>query len=85
MNKKIIAMLITTVMCMCLCAGCGNKDLFDTNYTYNRAIIQLQNGEIVEGKVDNWTDYTDGDQIQVQIDGTVYLVHSSNVDLIHEK
>lgn len=31
----------------------------------------------VQGKVDNWTDY-EGDQLQITIDGTTYLVHAAN-------
>jgi ribosomal protein S1 len=56
----------------------------DLTYYYDRAIIYLPNGEIVEGKVTSWTDFKDGDQIQVKIDGKTYLVHSSNVVLISE-
>ena len=33
--------------------GCVNKDMFDTVYTYDRAIIELPTGTIVEGKVLN--------------------------------
>ena len=53
-------------------------------YSYEYAIIALPNGEIVEGKVTSWTDFEDGDQLQVKIDGKTYLVHSSNVVLISE-
>ena len=42
------------------------------------------NGEIVEGKVSSWTDFEDGDQIQVKINGKSYLVHSSNIVLISD-
>lgn len=34
--------------------------------------------------VSSWKDYEDGDQIQVVIDGTTYLVHSSNIVLMNE-
>ena len=34
-----------------------------------------------KGAVQSWTDYEDGDQIQVKIDGITYLVHSSNIAL----
>jgi ribosomal protein S1 len=63
--------------------GC-NKQLFDTTYSFDRAIISLPNGKIIEGKIDSWTDYEDGDQIQVKINGTTYLVHSSDIVLIAE-
>ena len=80
MKKKfIIAVLIAS--CLTL-GGCGNKDLFDTVYNYDYAIIQLPNGEIIEGKVEKWIDYEDGDQLQITIDGVIYLVHSNNVSLM---
>lgn len=63
--------------------GC-NKQIVDLTYSYERAIISLPNGEIVEGKVQSWTDFEDGDQIQVKIDGVTYLVHASQVVLISE-
>ena len=65
-------------------AGCGNKQLIDTTFSFERAIIQLPNGEVVDGKVSSWKDYEDGDQIQVKINGVTYLVHSSNIVLISE-
>ena len=61
-----------------------NKQIFDTTYSFDKAIIELPNGDVIEGEVKSWTDYDDGDQIQVNIDGTTYLVHSSNVTLINE-
>lgn len=70
---------------MFLLSACGNKDWFDTTYTYDRAIVSLPDGTIIDGKVDKWTDYEDGDQIQVTIDGVTYLVHSSNIALISEE
>lgn len=61
--------------------GCGNYQMFDTTYTYDYAIIRLQNGEIIEGKVEKWTDY-EGEQLQVTIDGVTYLTNSLNCTLI---
>jgi predicted small secreted protein len=82
--KKILATILVTVLMVATLSGC-NKQVFDTVYGYDKAIISLPNGEIVEGKIDSWTDYEDGDQIQVKINGVVYLVHSSDVVLIKEK
>ena len=78
--KKTIAFIIAAVLLLML-AGC-NYDLIDTTYKYDRAVIELPTGEIIDGKVQNWRDYEDGDQIQVEIDGVTYLVHSSDVVLI---
>ena len=81
--KKIIAILLVIILALAitLLAGC-NKQVLDLTYSYEYAIIGLPNGEVVEGKVSSWTDYEDGDQLQVKIDGKTYLVHSSNVVLI---
>lgn len=65
-----------------LLTGC-NKQMIDVTYAYDKAIISLPNGEIIEGKVESWKDY-EGDQIQVKIGGKQYLVHSSNIVLIAE-
>ena len=83
--KKIIVLLLAVIVVLAasLLAGC-NKQMVDLTYSYEYAIIGLPNGETVEGKVSSWTDFEDGDQIQVRIDGKTYLVHSSNVVLISE-
>ena len=84
--KKIIALLIAVVMVLSMAlitTGC-NKQLVDLTYSYEYAIISLPNGEVVEGKVSSWTDFEDGDQIQVKINGKTYLVHSSNIVLISD-
>ena len=81
--KKILAVLLAVVVLagILTLAGC-NKQMVDLTYSYEYAIIALPNGEIVEGKVTSWTDFEDGDQIQVKIEGKTYLVHSSNIVLI---
>ena len=81
--KKLIALLLAVILVMgvMLLAGC-NKQMVDLTYSYEYAIIGLPNGETVEGKVSSWTDFEDGDQLQVKINGKTYLVHSSNVVLI---
>ena len=81
MKKKIIAILCAAVMAFGL-TGC-NKQVFDIQYSFNYAIIQLPNGEIVEGKVDSWKDY-EGEQIQIKIDGVVYLTSSYNCTLMNK-
>ena len=83
--KKIVALILAAAVLgtLLLLAGC-NKQLVDLTYSYDYAIISLPNGEIVEGKVTSWTDFEDGDQLQIKINGKTYLVHSSNVVLIAE-
>ena len=81
--KKLITLVLVVVLAMCVLTGC-NRQLFDATYSFERAIIYMPNGEVIEGKVDSWMDYEDGDQIQVKINGKTYLVHSSNIVLISE-
>ena len=83
-NTKKVAMIALTGFWLSTLTACGNRDIIDTTYTYNKAIIRLQNDTVVEGEVQSWIDYSDGDQIQVKIDGVTYLVHSSCVTLISE-
>ena len=81
--KKILATVFMLMMALML-SSCGNYQMLDTTYRFDRAIISLPNGNIVDGEVDSWIDFEDGDQIQVKIDGVTYLVHSSDIVLIKE-
>lgn len=81
--KRRVAMTIIGLAVVCSLSSC-NKQIVDTTYKYDRAIIYLPNGAVVVGKVQSWTDFEDGDQIQVKVDGVTYLVHSNNVVLIKE-
>ena len=84
--KRIIALVLTLAVLAAsalLLTAC-NKQMVDLTYSYERAILSLPNGEVIEGKVSSWTDFEDGDQIQVRIDGKTYLVHSSNIVLISD-
>lgn len=82
MKRKILAALVVFIVVMTLLLVSCNKQVFDTTYSYDRAILSLPNGEVIDGKVTSWKDYEDGDQIQVKINGVSYLVHSSNIVLI---
>ena len=62
----------------------GNRRLIDTKNRFDRAIISLPNGEVVDGKVSSWLDYTNSDVVLISIDGKTYLTHYSNVCLIDE-
>lgn len=89
MKKKLarmtvaLALIIAAALAMMFSlSDCGNYDVLDTNYDFDYAIISLPNGDIVEGEVETWRDFEDGDQIQVKIDGKIYLVHISDAVLI---
>ena len=84
--KKIICILLIMAITCALCfalAGC-NRQIIDTTWSFERAIVFLPDGEKIEGKVSSWGDYSDSDIIQIKIDGKMYLTHSSNVILISE-
>ena len=81
--KKVFAFLLAATLAVSL-AACGNRQMIDMTYTYDRAVISLPNVEVVDGKIQSWRDYEDGDQIQVTVDGKTYLVHSANIALIND-
>ena len=83
MIKKIALVCVLVVLTIVLCS-CSNRQMMDLTYKFDRAIILLPNGKVIEGKVEGWMDYEDSDQIQVKIDGKQYLTFISNVVLIAE-
>ena len=80
---KKLTILVLVLAAAVAFAGC-NKQIIDTAYTFDRCIMELPNGEIIEGEIDSWTDYEDGDQIQIKVGGKTYLVHSSDIVLIKD-
>ena len=84
MKKTIIVAIVIVVMAFML-VGCGNKDLFDTVYTYDYALVSFPDG--THGKIDikQWRDYEDGEQIQITAkNGDVYLFNSVNCVLVQD-
>lgn len=81
--KKIIAIMAALLISAATLTSC-NMQVLDTKYNFDKAIISLPNGEVVEGPVESWTDYENSDQIQVKINGTTYYCHHSDVVLIQE-
>lgn len=81
--KKLTLTIIAVVLLFIL-TGCGNKDYFDTKYTFNKAIVRMPSGEVVEMNVKSWSDY-EGEQIQItNTDGVTYVVSSYNCVLVSE-
>ena len=80
--KKIIAIVICLMLMVGL-VGCGIRNMFDTTCTFRYAIIKLPNGKIVQGEVESWRDYEDGEQLQIKFkDGNTYLTCSINAVLM---
>jgi hypothetical protein len=90
MKKKIITVVVIILVVAILGFFAywqtfhGNRRLIDTKYRFDRAIVALPNGEVVEGKVSSWLDYADSDVVQITIDGKTYLTSYVNVCLIND-
>lgn len=80
--KKIIIFITIIAMLVLSFTSCGNKTLFDTTYSFEEVIAVLPNGEVIEGELQSWKDFEDGDQLQIKVDGKVYLIHSTDCVLI---
>lgn len=80
MKKKLIAsiLLLTSLL-----VSCGNQTFIDTNYTYNKAIINLGD-KTIEVEIKEWKDYEDTSIQIIDKDGKVYLTDLENVLLIKE-
>ena len=85
--KKVVLGFFLIAVCGLLC-GCqiGNRQIgLDTKQTFRWAILQLGNGELIEGTVTSWRDFKESDVVQFTIDGVTYLTHYSNVILCTER
>lgn len=85
--KKIVCLVLILALALTLTAcKVGNRQIgWDTTQTFKWAIIRLGNGELIEGTVESWRDFEDGDEVQLTIKGVTYLTHYSNVILTTEK
>ena len=63
--------------------GKGNFQFgIDSRWNFNWAIIQLGNGELIEGEITNWRDFSNSDTVQVTLDNEItFLSHYSNIIL----
>lgn len=81
---KLIAVSISLVFLTTVLAGC-NKDFWQTDYEFKKAIVKLPNGEIIEGEVEEWTSYSHKSMVKVKIKGgKQYLGHSNNIILYND-
>ena len=86
--KKIIKIIVSVCMLFVLLftlSACGNRDMFDTVYTYDYAIVGFPDGTSKKIEIKQWRDYEDGEQIQIKDkNGNTYLVNSVNCVLVQE-
>lgn len=84
MKKLKIVLLGIIILGGCLLLTGCNKQIIDTKYTFNKAIVTLNDGTRMEIEIAKWTDY-EGEQLQIiGKDGKVYLVSSYNTILIKD-
>lgn len=80
-KKQIITAALAGSLAVPL-TGC-NAALFDTKFTFNKAIILGDNTATIV-KIDKWTDY-DGEQLQIVTeDGLVLVTSSFDTKLIND-
>jgi hypothetical protein len=81
MKRYLLALLVVGSL---LTATSCNQQVFDTTYKFNKVVICLPNGEIIEGECKSWLDFENSDMIQVKVGDKTYLTHITNVCLISE-
>lgn len=82
MNKKIIILVVILAAAVFILSACGNRQMIDTTYSFNKAYIKLGD-EWKVVSVKGWRDFDDGDEIQVQdSEGNTYLTHYNNVVMV---
>lgn len=78
--KKILLLLIPLLVL----TGCGNKDMWDTEYTFDYAECYF-GGKYEKINIKTWTTYEDGEQVQIKDkDGNLYLLNMNYCRLIRE-
>ena len=81
---KLITMSILLVLLTTLLSGC-NKDIKQMDSKFDKVIIKLPNGEIVEGEVEEWDTSNAKDMVKVKIKGgKMYLGNSENIILYND-
>lgn len=85
--KKWLAVVLMLVIVLAVCTGCatkvGNRVTSGSDVqTFTYAYVYLGGQKLVEGYITQWRDYSNGDEIQLMIDGKYYLTHYSNVVMI---
>lgn len=80
-NDKRVITSIGTIIAMIILflvftTGCGNRQIFEAEYTFNRAYCNYDGTKFVL-EIKKWTDY-EGEQIQIiDTKGDVYLISAN--------
>jgi len=81
----VIVVLIVIGFMTLLIKAFGNRSLYDSEFIFNKAIINLNNGEIISIDVKEWINYRESTAIKIiSQDGKVYYTDLKNCVLIKE-
>ena len=78
--KKIL-MFVCAILFTMILSGCQHVDtIFDVPHTANLAAIKLEDGTIIQAKIEPWGYFDDSNQLQakIQVDGVDYLIYIEN-------
>lgn len=82
---KVVALVALLMVGALVLSGCsiGNRQIgLDLTQSFRWAILELGNGELIEGRVTAWRDFDESDVVQFTLDdGVTYLTHYSKVIL----
>lgn len=81
LKRWVIVLMLAAIAA--LLTAC-NYTYFDTTWKFDRAQIRMMDGSVIEGKVESWKDFEDGDQLQLTMNGVTYLTHANNVVMMSE-
>ena len=73
LTKIIVA--IAFIIIIALCLGACDNHLYDTDYTYYKAHIRV-NDVWFDVDVSKWREFSDEQMVLVLIDGTEIMIHS---------
>lgn len=78
-KRSTLAIATLSAIAITTLTGCVNKIPGKLTWKMDRAMVKLPDGSVVTGPVETWADFNDNDQVQVKINGVIYVCHSSNV------
>lgn len=95
MNSNIRSIILLVGLIMAVFVGIGLIIAYDAtdsqqaiadNFTYNRAIIKLVDGTVVDTELKSWKLYSDDERILIVAkDGNIYLTSPLRCDIINDE
>ena len=81
--KKI--MMIAAIGLSLFVGGCGNMDIMDWHWTFDRARIRVDGDKWEEVKIKSWKNPGCYEMFIIETDSKVYFTHAVNVILFKNK